>query len=120
MKQYQYKLKDKKAQIFKRVQAKTSKGVQLDYWRPFTQSPLWCYTQNNNGFIVKTNFVIETGEDRLFVFNFIAGVEQGDAIKYKDNWYKISRCYTFDDYNGDLFCYVQKFQSPEPKFILNG
>lgn len=117
MDQYKYKLKDKKAQIYKRVPQKTSKGVILDYWRQFDISPVWCYSQILSSSIENSEKSIENKEDRLFVFNFIPNLEKADAIKYKNQWYKITRVSSFDDYNGEIFAYSALIHSQDDKFI---
>ena len=46
-------------------------------------------------------------ETRFFVFNYYPKVEVYDMILYKNQWYRITRVDTADDYKGDLFIYVQ-------------
>lgn len=100
-------LKDKKAELFKRVSYQNRVGTILYRGQPLSSTPLWCYTHQLTGEILKTPLVVESKETRLFVFNFRADVKQGDFVCYRDKWYEITRVNTTADYNTDLFVYVR-------------
>lgn len=102
-----YYKKDKKAQIYKRVKGQVDEyGDVQDGYRPVAPSPLWCYTKQltqQQKYIAQSMSVDET---RLFVFNYRQGVELYDKVLYKGVWYEVTRVDTTDDYNGELFVYV--------------
>ncbi len=105
----QYFLKDKKAQIYKKVsQGQDSSGFSLpEKFYPIAASPIWCYSSQlsqNDIFIAAAYSQTET---RYFVFNNYKGIEVYDMIKYKNTWYRVTRVDTQDDYNGDVFVYVE-------------
>lgn len=106
----QYFLKDKKADIFKNTGAggQDSEGYPLpDQWRPITPAPLWCYTKQLSQDQLYYSHAIGQEETRLFVFNNYPGIVLYDLIRYKGEWYQITRVDTKDDYKGDLFLYVK-------------
>lgn len=105
----QYYKKDKKAQIYKKQKGHTNEYS--DYvsggFKPIAPSPLWCYTSQlsqSDIFYAKTYGEQET---RFFVFNNKHDINVYDMVLYKNTWYRITRVDTKDDYNGDLFVYVQ-------------
>ena len=102
---YQYRLKDKRAEFFKRTSVKDNRGVVTYLGRAV--SPLWCYTQNLSGDILNSPPVIQNNETRLFVFNFRADFAQGDFVRYKGKWYEITRFNTTADYNDEVYAYVR-------------
>ena len=103
----QYFKKDKKAQIYKRVPGHVDEyGDRQDAYRPVAPAPLWCYAKQlseQQKFIAQSMSIDET---RLFVFNYRNDVEVYDKILYKGVWYEVTRVDTLEDYNGELFVYV--------------
>lgn len=109
----QYKLKDKRAEIFRRVSYKNNVGTVLYKAQPIASTPLWCYTHQLTGEILKTPLVYEGKETRLFVFNFRADFAQSDFVRYRDRWYEITRLNTTDDYNDEIWAYVKDCRAPQ-------
>lgn len=105
----QYFLKDKKAQIYRRVSGgRDSEGYEIEgAYYPYAKAPLWCYSKQLSAALIYAAQLMTTNETRLFVFNYLKGVKQYDLILYRDSWYEITRVDTTDDYNGELFVYVQ-------------
>lgn len=105
-----YFLKDKKAQIYKkysmgRDSSGFSKGTAYVEIAP---TPLWCYAKQLSEEQLYYAASYHEGETRMFVFNFRDDVEMYDIIKYRGEWYSITRTDTQEDYNGELFVYCGK------------
>lgn len=106
----QYFLKDKKADIYKDTSSggRDSSGYPFpSQWRPISPAPLWCYAKQLSQDQRYYSHAIGQEESRLFVFNYYPGIELYDLIKYRDEWYQITRVDTTDDYKGELFIYVK-------------
>ncbi len=105
----QYFLKDKKAQIYKEVsQGKDEDGFSLpDKYYPIAPAPIWCYTSQLSQKDIVIAKAYDQTETRYFVFNNHKGIEIYDMISYRNVWYRITRVDTQDDYNGDIFVYVE-------------
>lgn len=105
----QYFLKDKKAQLYKKVSGGTNPigcSLPASYY-PAAPAPIWCYTRQlsqADSFQAKQFGEEET---RLFVFNYHPHVDVYDLVQYRGKWYRITRADTADDYKGELFVYVQ-------------
>jgi len=109
----QYFLKDKKAQIFKKIGNGTdSSGYSRPpSYYPIAPAPIWCYARQlsqSDTFQAKS---FGENETRLFIFNYYPNVEVYDMVQYRGKWYRITRVDTTGDYKGDLFVYVQNAQS---------
>lgn len=103
----QYFLKDKKARIFDVVSKRDSYGNYKSYYVEATPAPLWCYSKQTSQSLFNAASILDlTAEDRFFVFNNNAALEQRNYILYKNVWYQIERVDTQDDYNGDMFVYA--------------
>ena len=102
-----YFRKDKKAQIYKKVDISEPGTMPKFKYAPRAASPLWCFakqvSQND------TFYAAHYGDNemRLFVFNYDRKIEFGQMILYRDTWYEITRVDSQDDYNGELFVYVK-------------
>ena len=48
----------------------------------------------------------------FFVFNYNADIKQGAYIHYRQEWFKVTRVDTTDDYNGEMFVYVKDTTDP--------
>lgn len=105
-----YFKKDKKAQIYKRKEALNPDGYTICNYYPVSPSPLWCYTAQLSQAIIYLNMIYNPTETRYFVFNNYKNIEICDAIKYQNKWYRITRIDTQDDYNGELFVYVEDME----------
>lgn len=105
----QYYLKDKKAQLYKRVMNGTTPGgyAKAPSYYPVAPAPVWCYARQLSQTDIFQAKSFGEDETRLFVFNYYPGVEVYDMVLYRGGWYKITRVDTADDYKGDLFVYVQ-------------
>lgn len=107
--QNQYYLKDKKAQIYKKFSNRQDEsGFQLPAsYYPIAPAQIWCYTRHLSQTDIFQSASYGENETRFFVFNYYPKVEVYDMILYKNQWYRITRVDTADDYKGDLFIYVQ-------------
>ena len=120
MKQYSYSskgnkyfLKDKKAQIYKRIMNGTNPGgyPYPPTYYPIATAPIWCYAKQLSQSDIYKAMAIGVDESRLFVFNYYPNVDVFDIVQYKGKWYEITRVDTTDDYKSDLFVYVQNAKS---------
>lgn len=117
----QYFLKDKKARIYKTVYLDDHEGyMQKPHFIPRTPSDLWCYTSQLSQTLVFVAKTFSTDETRMFVFNSGVVAETYDLILYRSQWYQVTRVDTTDDYNGEVFVYVEdcpKGKIPSQEFI---
>lgn len=120
----QYFLKDKKAEVYEKTASyKDEYGVTHSGGvRPISASALWCYARqtSQNVRFHEGNFYA-SDETRLFVFNNNQKIKPEGLIKYKNAWFTITRVDTQDDYNGDMFVYVEDTPTgdiPKPSNIL--
>ena len=107
-----YFLKDKKAEIFTRVNTRDSMGGKITYYTPISPAPLWCYAKQISANLFFTARAYAIDEKRLFVFNYNADIAVYKVIRYRGEWYEITRVDTDDDYNGDMFVYVKDITAP--------
>ena len=110
-----YYQKDKKAIIYKFYEDEEGQddfGFDSgeSYFKPISPAPLWCYAKQLSQEQLYYANALKSKEERLFVFNYLDNVTQGDTLYYvdKDQWYTVSRTDTTDDYNGELFVYAEK------------
>lgn len=102
-----YFLKDKKAQIFKKYQM----GLDPDgfgggtAYVEISPAPLWCYAKQLSEEQEFFAAHLSENETRMFVFNFRNDVKMYDVIKYRGEYYSVTRVDTQEDYNGELFVY---------------
>lgn len=108
-KQGLYFKKDKKAQIYKKVsKGQAPYGYSAgDYFYPIAPAQVWCYSSQLSQTDIFTAAAYSQSETRYFVFNHYKGVEVYDMIQYRGEWYRVTRVDTQDDYNGELFVYVE-------------
>lgn len=107
-KKNQYYMKDKKAQIYRKTSERDPDGFgSNEKYYPIAPKPLWCYSSQLSQSDIILAAAYSQTETRFFVFNNKKGVEVYDMIKYKKEWYRVTRVDTADDYNGDLFVYVE-------------
>ena len=108
-KQGLYFKKDKKEQIYKKVsKGQTPYGYSAgDYFYPIAPAQVWCYSSQLSQTDIFTAAAYSQSETRYFVFNHYKGVEVYDMIQYRGEWYRVTRVDTQDDYNGELFVYVE-------------
>ena len=107
MKKGLYFLKDKKAKVYKIDP--TPHGVGEDDTLILV-GDLWCYAkQLNQNLVAEAGVVYANDESRLFVFNYNSDIDQGCFIKYRGEWFKATRVDTTDDYNDEMFVYVEDY-----------
>lgn len=108
-----YFLKDKKAQIYKKIyQGQDESGFSLpEKYYPIAPSPIWCYSSQLSQSDIFIAHAYSQTETRYFVFNNYKGIDLYDMINYRNEWYRVTRVDTQDDYNGDVFVYVENANS---------
>ena len=116
-KQGQYNLKDKKAMVYRLTYTRDSLGQSLATYTPIAPSDLWCYTRQLSQDMTLRAMAYGAEETRFFVFNYHDEIKAGEYIKYKDNWYEITRADTTDDYNGDKVVYAKDKFAPRDSEI---
>lgn len=102
-----YYKKDKKCRLIGSRSTQDSIGQWITEYYYSTPSPVWCYA---NQLSQSQTFEASTyGEDetRIFVFNYRTDIELYSFIEYKGKFYTVTRVDTKDDYNTELFVYVQ-------------
>lgn len=109
-----YFRKDKLAEIYHLTHEGTDPyGVTDRYYESISPSPLWCYSSQLSMEKTYLAMALDTKETRYFVFN-----NQGDLVApldyvlYRNKWYRITRIDTRDDYNTDMFIYVEDADEP--------
>ena len=112
MKKGLYFKKDKKCMVY--VEDDTPHGVgEPTELLPVSETSLWCYTkQLTQGLVSQSGVLYNNDETRLFVFNYNAEIVQNAYVKYKGDWYKVTRVDTTDDYKGEMFVYVKDTYDP--------
>lgn len=119
MKKSKYFLKDKRAQIYKKMNVAEEGDMPREAYIPISPASLWCYASQLSQDLMYRAKGVGENETRFFVFNFRDIVEVGDAVLYRAKWYNITRVDTTDDYNGDLFIYVENMsEEPEEEDVL--
>ena len=112
MKKGIYFKKDKKCMVYKEDNAPRGVGEPAELV-PVSESSLWCYTkQLTQGLTASSGVIYNNNETRLFVFNYNAEITQDAYIHYRDEWYKVTRVDTTDDYKGEMFVYVEDSSDP--------
>ena len=104
-----YYKKDKKAQIYKKVTGSTdAEGFALPSgYFPIAPSEIWCYSSQLSQTDIFVASAYGQSETRFFVFNHYKGIEVYDMVRYRGKWYRVTRVDTKDDYNGEVFVYVE-------------
>jgi len=107
MKKGLYFLKDKKAKVYKIDDRPHGVGEDDEL---ILIGNLWCYTrQLSQNLVAEAGVVYANTESRLFVFNYNENIDQGCLIEYKDEVFKATRVDTTDDYNDEMFVYVEDY-----------
>ena len=103
----QYRLKDKKAQLYT-VESVSKPGyMPQQYYIATAPAPAWCFAQQLSQALVWEAKVAGASETRLFVFNQGTTVKPYDFVYYENEWYRVTRVDTTDDYNTDVYIYVE-------------
>ena len=113
-----YFIKDKKAEIFDRLIVRDSMGGRITYYIPLSAAPLWCYAKQISASLYFAARAYQMEEKRLFVFNFNPDIAVYKLIRYRGQWYEITRVDTDEDYNGDMFVYVKDATPPQDNYIM--
>ena len=103
----EYFLKDKKAEIFARINEIDSTGATSVHFTPISPAPLWCYAKQTSQNLFFAQWAYDNEETRFFVFNYNKNIKIYNYLRYRDEWYEITRVDTENDYNGDMFVYVK-------------
>ena len=112
MKQGLYFKKDKKCMVYKEDNAPHGVGEPSELIA-VSDTSLWCYSkQLTQALVAQSGVVYANDETRLFVFNYNAEITQDAYIHYREQWYKVTRVDTTDDYNGEMFVYVKDTTDP--------
>ncbi|MBR0198082.1 MAG: head-tail adaptor protein [Kiritimatiellae bacterium] len=64
----------------------------------------WCYSRQLSQ---KLKAQFNTDETRLFILNYRDDIAVRDFIRYRLNWYEVTRVDTKDDYRTDLYVYAK-------------
>lgn len=105
--QNQYYLKDKKAQIYKKISTQDDTGQSIEKYYPIAPAQIWCYARQLSQTDVFQAAAYGDNETRLFVFNYYPKVDVYCMVLYRGEWYRVTRVDTTDDYKGEMYIYVQ-------------
>lgn len=120
MKKSLYYKKDKKAQIYQHKNVASKGSMPIEKYYPISRQPLWCYTSQLSQDRIYQAKGVGSDESRFFVFYYMIDVAVDDAILYLGKWYHITRVDTEDDYNTDIFVYVNDMETvPSDDDILD-
>ena len=120
MKKGIYFKKDKKCMVYNEDDQPHGVGDPTELI-PVSETSLWCYSkQLTQGLTAEAGVVYANDETRLFVFNYNAAIKQGAYIHYREEWFKVTRVDTTDDYNGEMFVYVKDTYDPTSAGGYNG
>ena len=112
MKKGLYFKKDKKCMVYKEDNSPHGVGEDPEL-EPISETSLWCYSkQLSQELRAEAGVVYANDETRLFVLNYNAEITQECYIHYRDEWFKVTRVDTTDDYNGEMFVYVKDTYDP--------
>lgn len=103
----QYYLKDKKVMLVTKSTEYDELHQEIETYKYLTKSPIWAYTRQLSEQQVLSAAQYGKDETRLFVINNRKDLKLGDFIEYGGEYYTITRLDTTDDYNTDLYIYVQ-------------
>lgn len=103
----QYFKKDKQIKLIKRTAASNAGGYAKVTYRYLT-GLIWAYTRQLSQDQTYAAHAHMTEEERYFVVNYRNDLVLYDLVEYKGVFYSITRLDTQDDYNTELFIYVEK------------
>lgn len=102
-------LKDKKINLYKSVRvAKDKEGFGTRRWEPIHPGSLWAYTRQLSAREFYEAAAQQFQEERLFVVNWHRDIVPGMVVRYRDNWYEITRIDPLEDYKADVKLYVKE------------
>lgn len=102
----QYYMKDKKVKLIKKYSRRDSIGQTIRGYKYITNKSVWAYARQLSQDQVFQAAAYSVAENRFFVLNYRSDLAVYDFIEYKGKFYTITRLDTKDDYNGELFVYV--------------
>ena len=102
----QYYMKDKKVKLIKKYSRRDSIGQTIRGYKYITNKSVWAYARQLSQDQVFQAAAYSVAENRFFVLNYRNDLAVYDFIEYKGKFYTITRIDTKDDYNGELFVYV--------------
>lgn len=117
----QYFKKDKQVKLIRRYSRNTPAGYPNPRYQYMTPSPIWAYTRQLSQDQKYAAHAYMTEEDRYFVLNYRNDLKVYDLIEYKGTFYSITRLDTENDYNTELFVYVEQAKpgdTPKPSEII--
>ncbi len=117
----QYFKKDKQVRPIRRTAKNTAAGYPKQTYQYLTKGAIWAFTRQLSQDQKYAAHAYMTEEERFFVVNYRNDLKLYDQIEYKGVYYSITRLDTQDDYNTDLFIYVEKAKPgdyPKPNEIL--
>ena len=118
-KQGLYYQKDKKAMIYSVTSVPDIYGNSKKSYRPIAAADLWCYARQLSQEQKFAAAQYGAKEERIFVFNYHDGVEVYDLVKYRGEWFEITRVDLPEDYKGgEMFVYVKPARAPKDSEIL--
>lgn len=111
----QYSIKDKKVDIYERGEYAldpTAPDWKTEGYKKVL-SNIWAYTRQLSEDIIvqQRHALIQESEieTRLFILNYHDEIKPTSLIKYKGDYYQITRVTTIDDYNTDMLAYVNLY-----------
>ena len=114
-----YVLKDKKIKVYRYSNSQNAMGVWVKAYKYIVNGSLWAYARQLSQEQTLAAAQYGDSEKRLFVVNYRNDLQLGDFIEYNGRHYSITRLDTTDDYNGDLYIYVNDVALGDvPKNIL--
>lgn len=103
----QYFKKDKQVKLIRRTAQSNAGGYAKTTYQYITGS-IWAYTRQLSQDQKYAAHAYMTDEERYFVVGYRNDLKLYDIVEYKGVFYSITRLDTEDDYNTDLFIYVEK------------
>lgn len=104
----QYFKKDKQVKLIKRTATNNAGGYARVTYQYMTEGSIWAYTRQLSQDQMYAARAYMTQEERFFVVNYRNDLKLYDMVEYKGVFYSITRLDTQDDYNTELFIYVEK------------
>lgn len=118
MKKGMYFLKDKKCEVYKIDNRPHGVGEDDEL---ILIGKIWCYSkQLSQNLVAEAGVIYANNETRMFVVNYNSEIDQDCFIEYRDQWYKVTRVDTTDDYNGEMFVYVEEYKGSLDKPSTGG
>ena len=119
----QYRLKDKKIVIYKKVTIRDKQGFQTTgYVKIHDQDNLWSYFKQLSASLIYASNTTTKKEECLFAINYLAELNtpypQDYAIAYGGNTYDVVRVDPSEGYKRELSIYAKFRQAGDPSPII--